>query len=123
MGYYATAFEGIINIPQENNGKATEAITTAITELNKVRPNYWQEPTRGSVEEYLTDSSFEFSQEDNGDILVYGFDAKWREHETLLNALADLVTPNSRMAFRGEDGEMWLWTPRGVFAGKVCWEV
>lgn len=122
MGYYALAFEGEIVVPKSNIKKAGKAIRKAFVELNKTRPEVWKEPIFDDLTEALDWHCFEYSTiNDSGDIHIYGFDAKWREQETLLQALTNFVTPESEMAFRGEDGEMWKWTPGRIWVAKIGW--
>lgn len=121
MGYYAQSFEGIINIPAERQEVALAAVNLKFAEVNTKYPPYYQLPIYAELVDALNDQQFEFAYDDNGDYLVYNFDAKWRDQEHFLNALGMFVTETSEMAFRGEDGEMWKWTPQGVKSAQITW--
>ena len=59
------------------------------------------------LEATLTQRGFDF-MDDNDELVVYTFDSKWHIiTEVTLHALLRHATPDSAMAFRGEDGEMW----------------
>jgi hypothetical protein len=123
MGYYVKAIEGLITITPENIDKAFEAIVGKFKELNTTRPDYFQvEASYESLENALWDNQFEFEKDDDGYLRVYGFDDKWREQETLLNALMPFVTEDSHMVFMGEVSEIFVWTPEGIQSGEIIWE-
>jgi len=124
MGYYANAIEGSITIPQENQDGALRSVVSTLTKLNEGREGWQRLETYeayDSIHQVLTDEGFEYSQEDNGDLIVWGFHTKWREQETILNALADYATEDSYMGFMGEDHALWKWTPNGVVEGRITW--
>jgi hypothetical protein len=124
MGYYANAIEGSITIAQENQDGALRSVVSALTKLNEGRETWGRVETYeayDSIHQVLTDEGFDYAQEDNGDLVVFGFDAKWREQETMLNALADYVTKDSYLGFVGEDYALWKWTPNGVVEGRITW--
>lgn len=123
MGYYVKALEGIITVTPDNTNKALKAIVRKFEEVNEARPSYFQtEATYDSLENALTEQGFQFEQDDDGYYRIYGFDEKWREQDHLLYALTPFATEDSHMAFMGEEGEIFVWTPEGVKDGEIIWE-
>jgi hypothetical protein len=123
MGYYANSFEGNITIPSANLGDALNAIAEQYTAYNN--DPLWgthgklEIPT--DLEAELEIAGFEFMS-DTDDLVIYSYNSKWRMYtEALLRALMSVATPDSAMAFRGEDGEMWRFTKDGVQNATIVW--
>jgi hypothetical protein len=73
------------------------------------------------LEAELEIAGFEFMS-DTDDLVIYSYNSKWRMYtEALLRALMSVATPDSAMAFRGEDGEMWRFTKDGVQNATIVW--
>ena len=123
MGYYANSTEGEITILAENFDKALVAIGEAYTKLNE-KYNWGQMPIPKTLDEALKDEFEDYDYDLNDTNLTIGsFDGKWTIYiEPLLEALLSVATPDSAMAFRGEDGELWRMTPAGTQTAKIIWE-
>ena len=133
MGYYATSFDGNITIPYENLGDLLNAVVKEYTAYNN--DPLWG--THGQLTipadtdalyNELANAGFEY--EDDGVLIdgsteylvISSYDGKWRMwNEALLRALMSVATPDSTMAFRGEDGEMWRFTTNGVQNATIIW--
>ena len=121
MGYYANSTEGEITILAENFDKALEAIVEAYTKLNE-KSNWGQMPMPKTLEEALDDDFEDYDLNDTN-LTIGSFDGKWTSYiEPLFEALLSVATPDSAMAFRGEDGEIWRMTPTGTQTAKIIWE-
>jgi hypothetical protein len=125
MGYYANAIEGYITLPKDKQDAALKSVVETLTTVSEGRGSFFSSIDNYSsaewIGEVLNEEGFEFSQEDNGDLIIISFDAKWREQEHVLNALAEYATETSYMGFIGEDYALWKWTPNGIVEGKITW--
>lgn len=123
MGYFANSIEGSITIPDNKKAEALGEIVKAFERHNSGAGATWDKwdiPTE--LEDALAENNFEFQQVDEG-LNIYSFDGKWRlEIERLLDAILKVATPDSALAFRGEDGEMWRHTPSGTQNATIIWE-
>lgn len=134
MGYYAVSIEGNINIPYAKLSDLLNAVSEQYAEYNNDplwgRSGELDAPKSGSsllVE--LDTAGFDFENDgvlDDGSpeyLTLTSFDGKWRTWvEYLLRALMSVATPDSAMAFRGEDGEMWRFTKDGVQNATIVWK-
>lgn len=121
MGYWANSIEGSITIPDDKKAEALEAVVKVFTRNNEVATwDKWGIPT--DLNHALAEHNFEFQQVDEG-LNIYSFDGKWRlEVERLVEAILTVATPDSSLAFRGEDGEMWRHTPSGTQSATIVWQ-
>ena len=130
MGYYANSFDGNINIPHTRLSDLLNAVAEQYTAYNN--DEMWGTykldipTTVEELEKELDLMGFEFEYDgvlpDDKYLTICSFDAKWRtEKECLLRALMSVATSDSSMSFRGEDGEMWRFTPQGIQNAKIEW--
>jgi hypothetical protein len=121
MGYYANSIEGNITILAESREAVLADLVKSYDDHN-TSPDKWgnvELPT--DLEATLTERGFDFML-DNDELVVYTFDNKWHViTEVTLHALLRHATPDSAMAFRGEDGEMWRFTKDGVQNATIVW--
>jgi hypothetical protein len=75
-----------------------------------------------SVAEILSMLGFDFEYEDDGGLRILFYDSKIGQEELFLTEIADLVPSDSFIKWRGEDGEHWMWTPSGVFEGRIVYD-
>ena len=75
-----------------------------------------------TAEEVLILLGFETEKDEStGDVLITGYDSKIGQEELFLNAVKNLVDPNSQIFWKGEDGARWMWTPEGVYDAVVTY--
>ncbi len=123
MGYWANSIEGSITIPNDKKDDALAEIVKVFERHNSSTGADWDRyeiPT--NLEDALAENNFEFTQVDEG-LNIYSWEGKWRlELERLIDAVLKVATPESSLAFRGEDGEMWRHTPSGTQNATIVWQ-
>lgn len=138
MGYYVNIQESNFVIPPHNLDKALERFKALNhdPEARKGGAAYrggelvekffsWMpadyDQTVTSAEEVLQMLGFDTYTDERG-LVICGYDSKIGDEEQFLTAIRDLVDISSYIVWRGEDGEFWKWTPRGIFEGRVIFE-
>jgi len=105
MGYEVSG-SGCFTITAANYDRAmTDPAVLALPRYN----------TKGKLSGLLEEQGFELCGPDsNGDWEINNFDGKWRDQDTLLQALASYI--DGSMDFQGGDGEQWtIDIKNGVF--------
>jgi hypothetical protein len=75
-----------------------------------------------TAEEVFVLLGFECEQDPaTGDLLITDYDNKTGQEELFLDAVKNLVNPDSFITWMGEEGEMWRWTPEGVWEPVISW--
>lgn len=125
MGYYVETMEVDFFIPEDKIEQAFDAVIRArheITVEDRYNPWLWTlgDYPVSDLRELLNELGFGIEEEFGG-IRVVNFDAKWRTQDWFLDKLKDYVDKTSFIEFRGEDGEMWKWTPLGVLTAEIIW--
>lgn len=121
MGYYANSIEGNITILAESREAVLADLIKSYEEYNNDSIKWGSVELPTDLEATLTQRGFDF-MDDNDELVVYTFDSKWHIiTEVTLHALLRHATPDSAMAFRGEDGEMWRFTKDGVQNATIVW--
>lgn len=127
MGYYVTLEYSTAVIPAENKDEALRRWK----ELNKkddlkrggswgpdgktekwfswMPPDFDTEPGI-TVEKILDYLGFTIAVNDNGDISIKYYDSKTGQEGLFFEAIADLLSEESEMIWRGEDGNKYRWT-------------
>lgn len=129
MGYNITAIESTLRVPAENLDEAL----TRLKALNHkpgvekrggsygpngsrekwfswMAPDYDEHVT--SAKEVLEALGF-YTEIDNGDLVVTGYDSKTGQEELFLDEISDLVDPECYIIWIGEDYRTWAWTTSG----------
>ena len=108
MGYYALQIDGNITIPADKRGDTLNAIVEAYTAHNASESKWYDLDIPTDLEAELERTGFDFMY-DSDELVITTFDSKWHGYleNSLIPALLKYATPDSAMAFRGEDGEMW----------------
>ena len=122
MGYYATSIDGNITIPADKRDDTLNAIVEAYTAYNASESKWYDLDIPTDLESALTNAGFDF-MDDNDELVVYIFDSKWHSYleNQLIPALLKYATPDSAMAFRGEDGALWRFTRDGIQNATIVW--
>jgi hypothetical protein len=138
MGYYINIQESNFLIPTHNLDKALERFKALNHDPNAVKsggsygPNgqtakwfSWMpedyDQTVTSAEEVLNLLGFDTYEDEKG-LHICGYDSKIGDEEQFLNAIRDLVDVSCYIVWRGEEGEFWKWTPRGIYEGRVMFD-
>lgn len=136
MGYYVTQTDENFYIPAS---KLEEAFTL-LKNLNKrddlkeggvsgrsVETRKWfawmpedYDTTLLSAEAIFTELGFEVEVNEDG-LFLTGYDSKSGQEDLFLDAVKDLVSPDSFIEFVGEDNAVYRWTPTGVHYAQVVW--
>jgi hypothetical protein len=136
MGYYINIQESNFVIPAHNLEKALERFKALNHDPNanksggswsggkeKEKWFSWMpadyDQTVSSAQEVLEMLGFDCMIQEDGGLNVHGYDSKIGDEEQFLNAIRDLVDVSCYIIWRGEDGEFWKWTPRGVLEGRM----
>ena len=138
MGYYVNIQESNFVIPAHNLEKALERFKALNHDPNAIKGGgswsggqteawfSWMpadyDQTVSSAQEVLELLGFDCMIQEDGGLNVYGYDSKIGDEEQFLNSIRDLVDVSCYITWRGEDGEFWKWTPRGVYEGRVIFE-
>lgn len=119
MGYYVRLERAHFVIPCRNLGKAYDRMCR-LNRFDELKgggdseggkwfawldKNYPR--TCKDAEAILKDLRFEVDEEENGDLQIIGFDAKTGDEQYFLEAIADLVRPDSFLEWTGEEGRHW----------------
>lgn len=138
MGYYINIQESNFTIPTHNLEKALERFK-ALNHKEGVEkrggswgPNgqtekwfSWMpadyDQTVTSAQEVLDMLGFDTELDERG-LHIHGYDNKIGQEELFLNEIRDLVDVSCYIIWRGEGGEVWKWTPRGIYEGRVIFE-
>jgi|Wag4MinimDraft_6_1082665.scaffolds.fasta_scaffold01408_5 hypothetical protein len=135
MGYYINIQESEFLIPTENLDKALERFKALNHDPNAVKGGgswssgeenerwfSWMpsdyDQTVTSAQEVLDLLGFDTWADERG-VHIHGYDNKIGDETQFLNAIRDLVDVSCYIIWRGEDGEFWKWTPRGVLEGRI----
>jgi hypothetical protein len=136
MGYYINIQESNFVIPAHNLDKALERFKALNHDPNahknggswsggEEREKWFSwmpadyDQTVSSAQEVLEMLGFDCMIQEDGGLNVHGYDSKIGDELQFLNAIRDLVDVSCYIIWRGEDGEFWKWTPRGVLEGRV----
>ena len=138
MGYYVEITESTFTIPKANLAAAYERMVALndhddlkrggqwpaedMTADERVATGYnpskwfsWMEPNYPGVvadtNGVLEMLGFETETDENGDVLVRGYDNKTGQEDIFLTAISDLAT--GYLVWRGEQGEVWRETYGG----------
>jgi hypothetical protein len=123
MGYYVTCTDSNFVIPQENLGKAYEALC-ALNERDDLKTGgswsggkktekwfAWMDPdypsTCPDAESIFRELGFETDHDSKGGLCILYYDNKSGSEDLFLEAVAPYADEGSYLVWRGEDGEMW----------------
>lgn len=125
MGYYVTMIGGEFYIPGERAGEAVEAFESLHPDVSIGDSS---KTDKERLSDILDGLGFQTDYTSDGDILVYGFDGKWRDHiQQFLAAFAPIMPDGSSLWFRGEDGDYFRFvTLNGrliEYTGGIVWEL
>ena len=136
MGYYINIQESNFVIPAHNLDKALERFKALNHDPNAIKGGgrwssgeenerwfSWMpsdyDQTVTSAQEVLEMLGFDCMIQEDGGLNVHGYDSKIGDETQFLNAIRDLVDVSCYIIWRGEDGEFWKWTPRGVLEVRI----
>jgi hypothetical protein len=124
MGYYAIQIDGNITIPADKWDDTLNAIVEAYKAHNESADKWFDLGVPTDLESALTDAGFDFMY-DSDELVVTTFDSKWHGYleNQLIPALLKYATPDSAMAFRGEDGALWRFVKGvvGTQSATILW--
>lgn len=125
MGYYAETMDVDFFIPEDKIEEAFDRILNARRKISVGdRYNPWVvsigDYPVNDLRELLNELGFGIEEEFGG-IRIVNFDAKWRTQDWFLDNLREFVDKSCFIEFRGEDGEMWKWTPFGTQQAMIVW--
>lgn len=123
MGYYVRTIEGQVTVPQANLDLAYKALC----DLNKrddlktggswaggkqvekwfswMKPNYPE--VCQNTKEIMEMVGFECTYDENGNLLLFGYDNKTGCEMHFMAVLSEFCSPHSFFRWQGEEGEMW----------------
>lgn len=127
MGYYVTMIGGEFYIPGERAGEAVKTFESLHPDSNMGGDS--SKPDKERLSDILDGLGFQTDYTSDGDILVYGFDGKWRDHiQQFLAALAPIMPDGSSLSFSGEDsGDYFRFVMLNgrliEYTGGIVWEL
>jgi hypothetical protein len=141
MGYYTTQVDQHFTIPADKLGEAFEALKALNTNTpdSEKRGGSWgpggqraswfswmdENYDKTAVDAAEIFEALGFTVDRDGDceggLSLDGYDSKTGQEDLFLTAVKDLVPEDSFIEFRGEDGAMYRWTPKGVQYATVTW--
>lgn len=125
MGYYVETMDVDFFIPEDKVEQAFNAVLEARDGLSvedRYNPWLWTvgDYHISDMRELLNHIGFS-TEEEFGGVRVINFDSKWHKQEWFLDVLRNYVDTSCFIEFRGEDGDMFKWTPRGVLKAEIIW--
>lgn len=128
MGYYGNSIDGNIILPADKLDEVLASVIKSYKAWNEDEATSWGKIDESNfptdLESELEMAGFDFERDGENEFVILSWGGKWRMYiGALLNGLTDHAIGDSRMAFVGEDGALWRWTPeRGLQDAKISWE-
>jgi hypothetical protein len=120
MGYYARIKDTNFRIPADLMDKADATINALLEdEESSIQIHFYREVE--GVKDALHELGFDSEINKDGDYVIYGFDAKWRRQDAVLDFLKGFVAADTYIDFIGEDGELCRWTTDGTKSAVITW--